>query len=84
MGLIGSFYIMTTFLGFGAATLVGKAHICASIVNGKCVGKPNSNLAAPRLAEFLGGQFFAPPAPSSCSRSSQRSPLRRSWRWWPG
>src|SRR3979411_443959 len=57
-GLIGSFYIMTTFLGFGAATLVGKAHICASIVNGKCVGKPNSNLAAPRLAEFLGGQFF--------------------------
>jgi len=48
MGLIGSFYIMTTFLGFGAATLVGKAHICAS----------NSNLAAPRLAEFLGGQFF--------------------------
>jgi len=58
MGLIGSFYIMTTFLGFGAATLVGKAHICASIVNGKCVGKPNSNLAAPRLAEFLGGQFF--------------------------
>ena len=58
MGLIGSFYIMTTFLGFGAATLVGKAQICASIVNGKCVGKPNSNLAAPRLAEFLGGQFF--------------------------
>ena len=55
MGLIGSFYIMTTFLGFGAATLVGKANICASVVKG-C--KPNSNLAAPRLAEYLGTQFF--------------------------
>jgi cation/acetate symporter len=43
MGLIGAFYVMTTFLGFGAATLVGKAKI------------PNSNLAAPKLAEFLGG-----------------------------
>jgi cation/acetate symporter len=58
MGLIGSFYIMTTFLGFGAATLVGKAQICAKVVNGACVGTPNSNLAAPRLAEFLGGEFF--------------------------
>ena len=58
MGLIGSFYIMTTFLGFGAATLVGKAKICAKVVNLTCVGKPNSNLAAPRLAEFLGGEFF--------------------------
>src|SRR5207244_8036246 len=55
MGLIGSFYIMTTFLGFGAATLVGKANICASVVKG-C--KPNSNLAPPRLAESLGPQFF--------------------------
>jgi cation/acetate symporter len=58
MGLIGSFYIMTTFLGFGAATLVGKANICANVVNGACVGTPNSNLAAPRLAGFLGGEFF--------------------------
>jgi cation/acetate symporter len=58
MGLIGSFYIMTTFLGFGAATLVGKAQICAKVVNAACVGTPNSNLAAPRLAEFLGGEFF--------------------------
>lgn len=44
MGLIGAFYVMTTFLGFGAAVLVGKAHIGA-----------NNNLAAPKLAEFLGG-----------------------------
>ncbi len=43
MGLIGAFYVMTTFLGFGAAVLVGKAKI------------GNSNLAAPKLAEFLGG-----------------------------
>ena len=43
MGLIGAFYVMTTFLGFGAAVLVGKAKI------------PNVNVAAPKLAEFLGG-----------------------------
>src|SRR5256884_3689770 len=55
MGLIGSFYIMTTFLGFGAATLVGKAHICAV---GSTCKTPNSNLAAPKLAEFLGNSFF--------------------------
>jgi cation/acetate symporter len=55
MGLIGSFYIMTTFLGFGAATLVGKAHICAV---GNTCKVPNSNLAAPKLAEYLGNSFF--------------------------
>src|ERR1051325_587711 len=27
MGLIGSFYIMTTFLGFGAATIIGRDFI---------------------------------------------------------
>jgi len=55
MGLIGSFYIMTTFLGFGAATLVGKSKICATVAP-QCT--PNSNLAAPRLAEYLGNSFF--------------------------
>src|SRR5256714_1370523 len=58
MGLIGSFYIMTTFLGFGAATLVGKANICAAVVNGKCASAPNNNLSVPRLADFLGTHFF--------------------------
>src|ERR1700716_2164295 len=58
MGLIGSFYIMTTFLGFGAATLVGKALICAKVVNGKCASAPNNNLSVPRLADFLGSHFF--------------------------
>jgi cation/acetate symporter len=43
MGLIGAFYVMTTFLGFGAAVLVGRAKI------------PNVNVAAPKLAEYLGG-----------------------------
>src|SRR5438309_10675364 len=43
MGLIGAFYVMTTFLGFVAAALVGKAKV------------GDTNLAAPKLAEFLGG-----------------------------
>ena len=61
MGLIGSFYIMTTFLGFGAAALIGKANICAQVVAGfKCAPglKPNNNLSMPRLADFLGTHFF--------------------------
>ncbi|GAC1508246.1 MAG: cation acetate symporter [Candidatus Dormibacteraceae bacterium] len=61
MGLIGSFYIMTTFLGFGAAALIGKANICAKVVEGfKCAPglKPNNNLSMPRLADFLGTHFF--------------------------
>src|SRR5438270_2410094 len=60
MGLIGSFYIMTTFLGFGAAVLIGKANICAKVVNNQCAQglKPNNNLAMPRLADYLGSQFF--------------------------
>jgi cation/acetate symporter len=55
MILIGSFYIMTTFLGFGAATLVGKARI-GVMTDGKLV--PNQNLAAPLLAQEVGGEIF--------------------------
>ena len=58
MGWIGAFYVMTTFLGFGAATLVGKAHICFQNAGGACIGKANSNLAAPLLAKALGGDIF--------------------------
>ncbi|MEP6753668.1 MAG: cation acetate symporter [Candidatus Dormiibacterota bacterium] len=58
MGWIGAFYVMTTFLGFGAAILVGKAHICFQDAAGACVGNPNSNLAAPLLAKALGGDIF--------------------------
>jgi len=53
--LIGAFYIMTTFLGFGAATLVGKAQIG---VQSGSVFVLNNNLAAPLLAEQLGGTLF--------------------------
>ncbi len=46
MIIIGSFYILTTFLGFGAATLLKPDHI------------PTDNMAAPQLAEALGGPLF--------------------------
>ncbi|MEW6300175.1 MAG: cation acetate symporter [Thermodesulfobacteriota bacterium] len=49
MALIGSFYIMTTFLGFGAATIVGPDVIA---VNG------GTNMSAPLLAQTLGGDMF--------------------------
>lgn len=49
MALIGSFYIMTTFLGFGAATIVGRDIIAA---NG------GTNMSAPLLAQTLGGDIF--------------------------
>jgi cation/acetate symporter len=49
MVLIGSFYIMTTFLGFGAATIVGRDFINK---NG------GTNMSAPLLAEKLGGEIF--------------------------
>ena len=55
MILIGAFYIMTTFLGFGAATLVGKANI-GVMIGGRLV--PNQNLAAPLLAREVGGDVF--------------------------
>ena len=49
MLLIGAFYIMTTFLGFGAATIVGRDIISQ---NG------GINMSAPMLAQFLGGDLF--------------------------
>jgi cation/acetate symporter len=49
MGIIGCFYILTTFLGFGAATLVGPDFIKA---NG------GTNMSAPLLAAQLGGPLF--------------------------
>lgn len=96
MILIGAFYIMTTFLGFGAATLVGKGNIGVHTTGPAAVqyieqvrdGNPeavppvapnaeradqlqakldkdgfivkaaNSNLAAPLLAGYLGGDIF--------------------------
>jgi cation/acetate symporter len=49
MVLIGSFYIMTTFLGFGAATIVGPDYI-------KVHG--GTNMSAPLLAQALAGNIF--------------------------
>src|SRR6266498_2712030 len=49
MVLIGSFYIMTTFLGFGAATIVGRDFIAH---NG------GTNMSAPLLAQALAGNVF--------------------------
>jgi cation/acetate symporter len=45
--IIGGFYILTTFIGFGARALLGPESIDA-------VGK-GGNLTAPLLAQFLGG-----------------------------
>jgi cation/acetate symporter len=52
MAIIGVFYIMTTFFGFGAATIMEKAKILTA------EGKPNTNMVAPLLAEQLGGEWF--------------------------
>jgi cation/acetate symporter len=45
--LIGAFYVMTTALGFGARAFLGEGGVEAA--------GPGANLAAPNLAEFLGG-----------------------------
>jgi len=48
--IIGLFYVMTLFLGFGAAAFVGKD----VIVKANAAG----NMAAPLLAKALGGDFL--------------------------
>lgn len=48
--LIGAFYVMTLFLGFGAAAFVGHDKILAANKAG--------NMAAPLLARALGGDFL--------------------------
>lgn len=48
--IIGLFYVMTIFLGFGAAAFVGYDKIVAA--------NPAGNMAAPLLAEALGGDFL--------------------------
>ncbi|NDD62886.1 MAG: cation acetate symporter [Acidobacteria bacterium] len=49
MVIIGTFYILTTFLGFGAATIIGRDFIAA---NG------GTNMSAPLLARSIGGDLF--------------------------
>ncbi|WP_416826656.1 cation acetate symporter [Ectobacillus polymachus] len=48
--LIGFFYIMTVFLGFGAAAFVGNTAIVKA--------NPAGNMAAPLLAQMIGGDFL--------------------------
>jgi cation/acetate symporter len=48
VGLIGSFYVMTTFLGFGARALLGEAGTTGQVDEA-------GNLAAPLLAQNVGG-----------------------------
>jgi cation/acetate symporter len=50
IGIIGTFYLFTLALGFGAAALVGSADIRAQ--------NPGGNTAAPQLAQALGIEFF--------------------------
>src|SRR5512135_449591 len=47
MAIIGGFYVLTLFLGFGAAKHVGPAAIAAV--------DPGGNMAGPLLAQYLGG-----------------------------
>jgi cation/acetate symporter len=47
MGIIGGFYVLTLFLGFGAAKYVGPQAIANIDAGG--------NMAAPLLAQYLGG-----------------------------
>jgi cation/acetate symporter len=47
MVIIGGFYLLTLFLGFGAAKIVGPGDIASVDAGG--------NMAAPLLAQFIGG-----------------------------
>lgn len=48
--IVGLFYVLTIFLGFGAAAFVGKDEIVAA--------NPAGNMAAPLLAQALGGDIL--------------------------
>lgn len=47
MAIIGGFYVLTLFLGFGAAHLVGPSTVAGVDAGG--------NMAAPLLAQYIGG-----------------------------
>jgi cation/acetate symporter len=50
IGIIGTFYLLTLVLGFGAAALVGSREIAAA--------NPAGNTAAPQLAQKIGQLLF--------------------------
>lgn len=51
--IIGVFYILTTFFGFGAATILKLSDLPLD-----AAGKPDGNMVAPVLAHLLGGEWF--------------------------
>ena len=75
--IIGSFYLMTLALGFGAAALVGPEAIIAAgpgRQHGRAAAGPGDRR----------GLLRQRPAARSCWRSSPRWRSRRSSRWSPG
>jgi cation/acetate symporter len=82
MVLVGVFYLTTSVMGLGAATIVGQQHIGRRMYAGQAIGyiahhpqeqatldaqlrqdgyivpEPDSNLAAPLLAEQVGGSLL--------------------------
>lgn len=72
--LIGSFYLMTTFLGFGAATIVGKANIgvhttglaaTAYIAELRAKGTPEDTTKADALQKQLDDKGYVVKAPNT-------------------
>lgn len=74
IGIIGTFYLLTLVLGFGAAALVGSKEIAA--VNPAATPRRRSSRSASARSSS------ATRAGRSCSRSSRRSRSRRSSRSW--
>ncbi len=60
--IIGVFYVLTTFFGFGAATLLKQTTDAAQVqmdyIPLDAKGLPNGNMVAPVLAHVLGGEMF--------------------------
>ncbi len=60
--IIGVFYVLTTFFGFGAATLLKTTTVAAEVTGAHipldAKGLPNGNMVAPTLAHVLGGEMF--------------------------
>ena len=73
IGLIGAFYIMTTFLGFGARAFLGEEGVAAAGSGREPRG------AEPGAASWEAGSARRAATPSWPSSRRWRS--RRSWRW---
>ncbi len=62
--IIGVFYVLTTFFGFGAAILLKLSTVPTEVASGfgfiplDAKGLPNGNMVAPELARVLGGEMF--------------------------